>query len=111
MSLPSDSQNPYAPPQSTGVPPVRAFPNPNPNQGPQFAPCPNCGCTFATKVGFTLWGGVLGPWLFTHVKCQQCQTAYNGKTGKSNTTAIVMYVVVSLLLVLAVVAAGLLGGW
>ena len=36
--------------------------------------------------------------------------AYNGKTGKSNTTAIVIYVVVSLLVVLAVaIVAGLFG--
>ena len=57
--------------------------------------CPNCGSTYATKQGYTFWGGMLGPAIFHSVKCNNCGTAYNGKTGKSNTTAIVIYVVVS----------------
>lgn len=61
----------------------------------QYAPCPTCGNTFANKIGFTWWGGVLGPSLLTHVKCARCGNAYNGKTGKSNTTAIAIYVAVT----------------
>ncbi len=34
----------------------------------QYVPCPRCG-GHANKVGMTWWGGVIGPKLFTHVKC------------------------------------------
>ena len=56
-----------------------------------YAPCPKCGSTNATKVKFTWWGGALGPNMFAHVKCQNCGTEYNGKTGKSNQTNILIY--------------------
>jgi transposase-like protein len=65
----------------------------------QYAPCPNCGQSNAKKVGYTWWGGALGPSMFTHVKCQNCNTQYNGKTGKSNQTNIILYFVVSFVLV------------
>ncbi len=55
------------------------------------ASCPKCGGTEVEKVGFSWWGGYLGPKLLSHVKCQKCGTKYNGKTGKDNTTAIVIY--------------------
>jgi hypothetical protein len=42
-------------------------------------------------VKFTWWGGVLGPKLLKHVKCQTCGYAFNGKTGKDNTKGIVIY--------------------
>jgi uncharacterized protein (DUF983 family) len=61
----------------------------------QYAPCPKCSQSSAQKVGFTWWGGVLGPKLMTHVKCGACGTAYNGKTGKDNTTNIAIYLIVS----------------
>ncbi len=67
---------------------------PPPLPAGEFAPCPKCGSTNSKKVGFTWWGGVLGPKLFNHVKCGGCGTCYNGKSGKSNTTAIVIYTVV-----------------
>ena len=47
-----------------------------------------------TPVKFTWWGGILGPRLLSHVKCQNCGTAYNGKSGASNTTGIVIFMVV-----------------
>ena len=62
------------------------------------APCPNCGNSSAGPVSFTWWGGVLGPRLLHHVRCQNCQECYNGKTGRSNNTAITIYVVVSALI-------------
>jgi len=37
---------------------------------------------------------MLGPKLLTHVKCQACGKKYNGKTGKENTTNIIIYSVV-----------------
>ena len=64
----------------------------------QYAPCPNCGQSNAKKVSFTWWGGALGPNMFTHVKCQNCGTEYNGKTGKSNQQNIIIYSVVGFIL-------------
>ena len=64
----------------------------------QYAPCPNCGQSNAKKVGFTWWGGALGPSMFAHVKCQNCGTQYNGKTGKSNQQNIIIYVVATFLI-------------
>lgn len=57
----------------------------------QYAPCPKCQNADAQQVSFTWWGGVLGPKLFTHVKCQSCNAKYNGKTGKDNTVNILIY--------------------
>ena len=37
---------------------------------------------------------MLGPKMFTHVKCQSCGMKYNGKTGRDNTTNILIYSVV-----------------
>jgi predicted RNA-binding Zn-ribbon protein involved in translation (DUF1610 family) len=61
----------------------------------QYAPCPKCGQSNAKKVGFTWWGGALGPRMFTHVKCPNCGTEYNGRTGKSNRTRILIYFLAS----------------
>jgi hypothetical protein len=65
----------------------------------QYAPCPKCGQSNAKKVGYTWWGGALGPSMFTHVKCQNCDTQYNGKTGQSNQKNIIIYFLVSLVIV------------
>jgi rubredoxin len=66
----------------------------NQNLTTRYAPCPKCGDTSAEKMSFTWWGGILGPKLLTHVKCKSCQHGYNGKTGKDNTTNIIIYTVV-----------------
>jgi transposase-like protein len=60
-----------------------------------FLNCPKCGSTSVKKVPFTWWGGALGPALLTHVKCQGCGTQFNGKTGRSNTSAIAVYIFVA----------------
>ena len=56
-----------------------------------YVPCPKCRHTAADRVKFSWWGGVLGPKLLTHVKCQACGNKYNGKSGKPNTRGIVIY--------------------
>ncbi len=58
--------------------------------------CPRCGGTQATPVTFTWWGGLIGPKLLNHVRCTSCRYAYNGKTGRSNTTGIIVYTAVGL---------------
>ncbi len=68
-----------------------------------YAPCPQCGGTNSEKMRFTWWGGVLGPKILTHVKCPGCGKAYNGKTGKDNTTGIVIYSIIVGILALGLV--------
>lgn len=76
-----------------------------------FAPCPKCRSAGAERVKFTWWGGLLGPKILTHVKCLQCGFAYNGKTGRENTTGIVLYSLVVGIVVLgfALLVFGLAG--
>jgi hypothetical protein len=55
-------------------------------------------------VGFTWWGGMIGPAILSHVRCGRCGAAYNDKTGQSNTTAIIIYSVVVLSIVFGLMA-------
>ncbi len=75
----------------------------------KYVPCPQCGCPHVNEVTFTWWGGLLGPKLLSHVKCTHCHNEYNGKSGKSNQTGILIYVAISALLVLGILAIGFLG--
>jgi hypothetical protein len=61
----------------------------------QYVPCPKCTTPDPKQVKFTWWGGLLGPKLLSHVKCVNCGSAYNGKSGKSNTQGIVIYSLVA----------------
>jgi hypothetical protein len=77
--------NPYQPPQA----PITG--------GPVAAgedTCPSCRGNNVRKPGFTWWGGALGPRMLNHRICNSCGFGYNAKTGKSNTTAIIVYQVV-----------------
>jgi hypothetical protein len=94
--------NPYAPPQQPIEPAI-------PAGAKRCAPCPSCGSVYAKPITFTWWGGLVGPKLFSHVACYQCNTAYNGKTGKSNNTAIAIYVGVGLVVALIVGLVAALG--
>lgn len=71
----------------------------------EYVPCPKCGSYAGKKVSFTWWGGALGPALLKHVKCGQCGTAYNGKTGQSNTNGILLYTLVSFAIAIGVLFA------
>jgi uncharacterized protein (DUF983 family) len=66
----------------------------NPYESNPYAPCPRCGQSTADRVSYTLWGGFIGPKMFTHVKCSSCGKKYNGKTGKDNLINILLYTVV-----------------
>lgn len=63
-----------------------------------YVPCPNCSSSNIQKITFTWWGGLLGPKLFNHVKCQNCGTTFNGKSGKSNATPIAIYTGIGLII-------------
>lgn len=64
-----------------------------------FLSCPTCGSYDVRKIFYTWWGGTLGPALLTHVRCQGCGTRYNGKTGRSNTGAIAVFLITAALAV------------
>lgn len=68
-----------------------------------YAVCYNCGADRASRVGWTFWGGIIGPAILCHVKCARCGTTYNGRSGKSNTTAIVIYLVVNAVIGIGIV--------
>jgi hypothetical protein len=53
--------------------------------------CPFCGSGHVSKAGFTWWGGILGPIILNHHNCHSCGQSFNGRTGKSNNTAIAIY--------------------
>lgn len=60
----------------------------------EYVSCPRCTRPDPEKVKFTWWGGTLGPSILKHVKCNGCGLTYNGKSGQSNTTSIVIYSVI-----------------
>jgi len=92
------SQNPYQPPAEQK--PQR----PAPGVGSPGT-CPECGGTDYRKLGFTWWGGALGPRMLNHVKCNGCGATFNSKTGLSNTTGIIIYSVVVFVVALALMIA------
>lgn len=65
-------------------------------------PCPRCGQYAANPVKFTWWGGLLGPKLLSHHKCQACGYTFNGKTGQPNTTAIAIYLAITTVIAVVV---------
>ena len=67
-------------------------------------PCPYCSHEDASRVTFTPWGGVVGPWVLSLVRCTGCTRQYNGRTGKKVERAIRVYTWTAML-VLAVVMA------
>lgn len=68
-----------------------------------YANCPWCRCPGrADRVSFTWWGGLVGPAILCHVKCRNCRKCYNGRSGKTNDTAIAIYFGVGLVIGLAV---------
>ncbi len=64
--------------------------------------CPKCGSVNITPVRYTWWGGIIGPRIMNHTKCQDCRYVYNKKSGESNNKNIVLYFVVIFVLTFAV---------
>lgn len=65
--------------------------------------CPACGASDVAPVRYTWWGGIIGPKLLHHTKCNACNYRYNSKTRQKNTTAIVIYSVVLFVIAFALV--------
>ncbi len=74
---------------------------PNQMGSSPYVPCPRCSMPGPQPVKFTWWGGIVGPKMLSHVKCGQCGLAYNGKSGQSNTTGIVIYSVIAFVIFFA----------
>ena len=71
----------------------------------EWADCPNCGAPGdATRLTYTFWGGFIGPMIINTVRCNQCGTTYNGKSGDYNTTRIIIYYAVSIGIALVILA-------
>jgi predicted Zn finger-like uncharacterized protein len=68
----------------------------------EFKPCPKCGAHGAEKVLWTFWGSFYGPAMFTHVRCPECDYAYNGKTGRSNIIPAVIFFTLPLLAIFGI---------
>ncbi len=68
-----------------------------------YVPCPNCGSNNLEKLGYTWWGGFIGPKIFHYVRCKECNTKYNGKTGKQNIGLIVLYNIIFLAILIYLV--------
>lgn len=89
-NMPND-ENPYSSPRAEESPSFAATTDRNVGE---FAPCPLCSSTTAKKITYTWWGGAIGPRMLNHVQCVECRYKYNGKTGRSNRRAIVIYNIV-----------------
>jgi hypothetical protein len=96
--------HPPAPPQHQAyAPPAGGYGQHGPQAfGPAYGPpaipgpygfttCPRCNSPHVTRPSFTWWGGLVGPKLLNHTVCGSCSFGFNGKTGKSNSTAIGIY--------------------
>jgi hypothetical protein len=66
--------------------------------------CPFCQHDSAQPVRFTHWGGLIGPRIFSLVKCAGCGNQFNGRSGARVEKAIKVYTWVAMAM-LAVVAA------
>jgi hypothetical protein len=88
----SSPDNPYASPRPPPLPTGHDRPPP---QSQAYALCPHCGADAAKGETFTWWGGLLGPKLLNHVRCQSCGRTYNGRTGGTNTLGIAVYMIVT----------------
>jgi hypothetical protein len=72
-----------------------------------YADCPNCRAPGdATPVGFTWWGGFIGPLIISCVRCRQCGTQYNGTHGDSNGMRILIYNLVCFGIVIGICVLG-----
>ncbi len=64
--------------------------------------CPECGSMDVHAVKYTWWGGMLGPKMFHHTKCEECKFTFNSKTRNSNKQAVIKYLVVSTLIAVVI---------
>jgi hypothetical protein len=66
--------------------------------------CPFCRGQAAKPVRFTAWGGVIGPFLLSLVKCGCCGSQFNGRTGRCVKKAARIYTVATLAILVTLMA-------
>ena len=76
--------------------------------GPRSATCPFCQNNIAESVTFTIWGGFFLTRMFSCVRCLNCLSQYNGKTGATMTFGVILGIGIRILLLLSVLAVSLL---
>jgi hypothetical protein len=69
-----------------------------------YKACPHCQHAAATRVRFTPWGGVIGPFVLNLVKCSACGSQFNGKSGRCVKSAIKLYTLTTLLVLITLMA-------
>ena len=67
-------------------------------------PCPFCRGDAAKPVRFTSWGGVIGPFLLSLVKCGCCGNHFNGRNGRCVKKAARIYTVATLAILITLMA-------
>ena len=70
----------------------------------ELEPCPYCSHESADRVKFTPWGGIVGPFVLSLVKCTGCGSQYNGKSGNKVERAIRLYTLVTMAVLVMVAA-------
>jgi DNA-directed RNA polymerase subunit RPC12/RpoP len=70
----------------------------------KYKSCPRCGARGPKKVTWTPWGSFYGPALLSHVRCQECGYAYNGRTGGSNLIPAILCVAVPLFGIIGIIS-------
>ena len=78
-------------------------------------PCPKCGHKYATDVEHTWafgqwWSGkrwdifgLTAPKRFNLVRCRNCGTIYNGKTGKQETKKVIIWILIPVIITILLV--------
>lgn len=74
------------------------------DDGSKWKPCPKCKARGAKRVLWTPWGSFYGAAMFHHVRCPACGFKYNGRTGRSNLVPAVIFVTVTVLGIVGILA-------
>lgn len=85
--------------------PMRSSPPPSPAELALNNHCPRCMGSNVEQPSFTWWGGALGPKLFNHRVCRQCDYGFNGETGLPNRNKVIAYTVIVNAIALVLVVA------
>lgn len=66
--------------------------------------CPYCRGEAVHPVRFTAWGGIIGPLVFSLVKCGKCGSHFNGRNGRCVKKAIRLYTLTTLVVLVVLMA-------
>lgn len=69
----------------------------------EYKSCPRCNSSDISKVEYSWWGGLLGPYLVHEVRCKKCGTSYDGSSGRNIKKPIALYFALGLILAIIIV--------